>query len=69
MRGTGGAQDNVVAVGKRLSDKLYVSYEQSIGTVASNLVKMDYSLSRRWSLRAETGTSSGGGLFYRYSWD
>ena len=69
LRGTGEAQDRVVALGKRLSDKLYVSYEQGIGTVASNLVKMDYSLSRRWSLRAETGTSSGGGLFYRFSWD
>jgi translocation and assembly module TamB len=69
LRGTGEAQDRVVALGKRLSDKLYISYEQGIGTVASNLVKMDYSLSRRWSLRAETGTSSGGGLFYRFSWD
>jgi translocation and assembly module TamB len=69
LRGTGEAQDRVVAVGKRLSDKLYISYEQGIGTVASNLVKMDYSLGRRWSLRAETGTSSGGGVFYRFSWD
>jgi translocation and assembly module TamB len=69
LRGTGEAADRVVAVGKRLSDKLYISYEQGIGTVASNLVKMDYSLSQRWSLRAETGTSSGGGLFYRFSWD
>jgi len=69
LRGASGAQDSVVAVGKRLSDKLYISYEQGIGAVASNLVKMDYSLSRRWSLRAETGTSSGGGLFYRFSWD
>jgi translocation and assembly module TamB len=69
LRGTGEAQDRVVALGKRLSDKLYVSYEQGIGAVASNLVKLDYSLSRRWSLRAETGTSSGGGIFYRFSWD
>jgi len=69
LRGSGGAQDNVVALGKRLSDKVYISYEQGIGAVASNLVKMDYSLSRRWSLRAETGTSSGGGVFYRFSWD
>jgi translocation and assembly module TamB len=69
LRGTGEAQDRVVALGKRLSDRLYISYEQGIGAVASNLVKMDYSLSRRWSLRAETGTSSGGGLFYRFSWD
>lgn len=69
FRGTGEAEDRVVAFGKRLSDRLYVSYEQGIGTVASNLVKLDYSLSRRWSVRAETGTSSGGGLFYRFSWD
>lgn len=69
FRGTGEVQDRVLAFGKRLSDRLYVSYEQGLGTVASNLVKIDYSLSRRWSLRAETGTSSGGGLFYRFSWD
>jgi len=69
FRGTGELQDRVLAFGKRLSDKLYVSYEQGLGTVASNLVKLDYSLSRRWSLRAETGTSSGWGLFYRFSWD
>ena len=59
----------ILAFGKRLSDKLYVSYEAGLGAVASNLVKLDYSLSRRWSLRAETGTSSGWGLFYRFSWD
>ena len=69
LRGTGELTDRVVAVGKRLSDRVYVSYEQGLGTVASNLVKLDYALGRRWTLRAETGTSSGGGLFYRYSWD
>jgi translocation and assembly module TamB len=69
FRGSGEAEDRVVAFGKRLSDRLYVSYEQGIGTIVSNLVKLDYSLSRRWSLRAETGTASGGGLFYRFSWD
>jgi autotransporter translocation and assembly factor TamB len=62
LRGSGEAQDNVVAPSaSAFSDKVYISYEQGIGAVASNLVKMDYSLSRRWSLRAETGTSSGGG--------
>ncbi|TMH72742.1 MAG: hypothetical protein E6H57_02905 [Betaproteobacteria bacterium] len=69
FRGSGEVQDRVLAFGKRLSDRLYVSYEQGLGTVASNLIKIDYALSRRWSLRAETGTSSGGGLFYRFSWD
>jgi translocation and assembly module TamB len=69
LRGSGEATDRVVAIGKRLSDRLYVSYEQGLGAVASNLIKLDYALGRRWTLRAETGTSSGGGLFYRYSWD
>jgi len=69
FRGSGEVQDRVVAFGKRLSDRLYVSYEQGLGAVVSNLVKLDYSLSRHWSLRAETGTSSGAGLFYRFSWD
>jgi translocation and assembly module TamB len=69
LRGSGELTDRVVAVGKRLSDRVYISYEQGIGAVASNLIKLDYALGRRWTLRAETGTSSGGGLFYRYSWD
>jgi translocation and assembly module TamB len=69
FRGSGEVQDRAIALGKRLSDKVYVSYEQGIGTVTSSLVKLDYALSRRWSLRAETGTSSGWGVFYRFSWD
>jgi len=69
FRGSGQTQDSVVAVGKRFSDKLYLSYEQGIGTVTSSLVKLDYALSRRWSARIETGTSTGGGIFYRFSWD
>ena len=75
LRGTGEVQDRVVAFGKRLSDRAYVSYERGLGAIATNLVKLDYALSRRWSLRAETGSSttgsstSGWGLFYRFSWD
>ena len=42
---------------------------QGIGTVVSQLVKLDFSLTQRLSVRAETGTSSGLGLFYRFSWD
>ena len=63
------------AVSKRLSDRVYVSYERGIGALASNLVKLDYELSQRWSVRAETGSTSTGsptsgwGLFYRFSWD
>jgi translocation and assembly module TamB len=69
LRGSGEVGDRVVAVGKRLSDRLYVSYEHGLGVVASTLVKLDLALTQRWSVRAETGTSSGVGLFYRFSWD
>jgi translocation and assembly module TamB len=75
LRGTGEVGDRVIAVGKRLSDRLYISYQQGLGAVSSNLVKLDFSLTQRLSLRAETGTAAGGvpssgwGLFYRYSWD
>jgi translocation and assembly module TamB len=59
----------VVAVGKRLSDRLLVTYEHGRGAAAENLVKLDYALTRRVSLRAETGTSTGLGVFYRLAWD
>ena len=60
---------NVVALGKRYSDRLYFSFEQAIGATTEYLVKLDYALTRRVSLRGQTGTSSGVGLFYRYAWD
>jgi len=69
LRGGGETQGSVVAFGKRFSDRLYVTYEQGLGAVATNLVKLDYALGKRWSLRAESGTTSGAGLFYRFSWD
>ncbi len=69
LRGGGQAEGNLVAFGKRLSERLYVSYEQGLGAAATNLVKLDYALGKRWSLRAESGTTSGAGLFYRFSWD
>ncbi len=67
--GAGDVSTRVVALGKRLSDRLYITYEQGLGTVATNLIKLDYSLTQRFSVRAETGTASGLGIFYRYSWD
>jgi hypothetical protein len=53
FRGSGELQDSVVAFGKRLSDRVYISYEQGLGAIPTNLVKLDYSLSRRWSLRGD----------------
>ncbi|HEX5477632.1 MAG TPA: translocation/assembly module TamB domain-containing protein, partial [Burkholderiales bacterium] len=70
LRGSGELSSQVVAFGKRLSDRLYFTYEQGVGPVAQNLVKLDLSLTDRISLRAQTGNlTSGAGVFYRYAWD
>ncbi|MDH4093535.1 MAG: translocation/assembly module TamB domain-containing protein [Betaproteobacteria bacterium] len=69
LRGGGELESSVVAVGKRVSDRAYVSYEQGLGAVTTSLVKLDYALGPRWSVRGEAGTSSGAGLFYRFAWD
>jgi translocation and assembly module TamB len=69
VRSSSELESNVVALGKRYSDKLYFSFERAIGTTTEYLVKLDYSLTQRVSLRGQTGTTSGMGFFYRYSWD
>jgi translocation and assembly module TamB len=63
------AAANVFALGKRLSDQLYVGFEQTLGATQEYIVKVDYALTQRLSLRGTTGTTSGVGLFFRYSWD
>ena len=46
------------AVGKRLSDKLYASYEQTLGSAIGSLF-IYYELSRRWLVRGQTGQQQG----------
>ncbi|HSA91311.1 MAG TPA: translocation/assembly module TamB domain-containing protein [Burkholderiales bacterium] len=69
VRGSSELTGNVVALGKRYSEDIYISFEQAISTTTEYLVKLDYALTQRISLRGQTGTTSGVGLFYRYSWD
>lgn len=57
-----------VTLGKRLSDRIYVSYEQSINAALA-VLRLELALTRRFSARAETGTRSGVDLFYRFSFD
>ena len=63
--GTGG---QIVAVSKRLSDKLSLVYEQGL-SVANNALKVEYALSRTVTLRAEAGFVSGFGIYYSRSFD
>ncbi|HEU4430115.1 MAG TPA: translocation/assembly module TamB domain-containing protein, partial [Myxococcota bacterium] len=63
------AAGRAVALGKRLSDKLYLEYEYGF-EAASHLVRLHYLLTRALSVRAETsGTTSNVGLNFRKSWD
>jgi translocation and assembly module TamB len=57
-----------VTLGKRISDRLYLAFEQSIGGTES-LLRLEMTLTQRTALRAQTGRTSSLGLFYRYAWD
>ena len=67
-RGTPDATGQVVSIGKRLSEKLTVAYEQGL-TVATNALRIEYALSSTLSVRAEAGTVSGFGLVYRRNFE
>ena len=56
----------VLTVGKRLSDRVYVAYEQAV-TTSTYLLRVDFELRRFVSLRAEAGAVSSFGIFYTRS--
>lgn len=56
---TAGLNDQqVVSVGKAVTEQISVGYEQSL-TSASNIVKLTWAFSRRWSLIAKGGSING----------
>lgn len=65
---TTGTTTQVVAFGKRISDRLSLVYEQGL-SLASNALRIEYALTRTLTLRAEAGTVASFGLFYRRSYD
>jgi translocation and assembly module TamB len=66
--GDTGSTGGVVTLGKRISERIYVMVERGL-TTASNAVKVNYQLSRRWSLRTESGPTDAVDIFYSFSWD
>ena len=63
-----GTAGQVVAFSKRLSDKMTLIYEQGL-SVANNALRLEYSLSRTVTLRAEAGVVSGIGIYYSRSYN
>ncbi|MFH2135195.1 MAG: translocation/assembly module TamB domain-containing protein [Pseudomonadota bacterium] len=66
QRETGDAlQNQVVTVGKRLSSRAYLSYEQGLSDVGG-LTKFSYTLTPRITLVTRTGTEDAIDLFYSF---
>jgi len=61
-------ESTVVTVGKRISSRAYLSFEQGAST-ASSLVSLRYKLNPRISLRFQTGTNSALDVLYSWAFD
>ncbi|MGE5648934.1 MAG: translocation/assembly module TamB domain-containing protein [Bacillota bacterium] len=62
-----GAQQ-VVSLGKEISNRLYIGYEQSLAG-AAGVLKLTYDLSRHWSVVLRGGTIGGLDVFYSKRFD
>lgn len=65
--GADALEGQVVTVGKRLTDRLYIAYDQGL-TIATQALRIEYVLSRFFTVAAFAGTSSGIALNFRRSW-
>ncbi len=68
LKGGTNVQGSAVSVGKRLSDRLYLTFEQGLAT-ARTLVSLEYLLGRGFRVRASGGQDSAVGVFYTRSFD
>jgi translocation and assembly module TamB len=68
----GRSQDNlqqrIVSVSKRVSSRLFLSYQHGLQTAGSTVL-LRYMLSPRITIEAETGVRSVFSLFYNFSFD
>ena len=64
--GTAGTANQVVVLGKRISDRLTLGYEQGL-SLATSALRLEYALSRSVTVRAEAGAISGVSIVYRRS--
>jgi translocation and assembly module TamB len=66
--GAPAAENQVIAVGKRLTDRLTLVYEQGL-TLATQALRLEYELTRSLTIRAEAGTYGAIGLYFRRTFD
>lgn len=63
-----GVENAVFTVGKRLSRRAYLSFEQGLGS-ATGLVKLRYTLNPRVSVQLQTGSNNAVDVFYSWRFD
>ena len=63
-----GLESTVVTVGKRISSRAFLSFEQGAST-ASSLVKLRYKLNPRITLQLQTGTNTALDVLYSWAFD
>lgn len=63
-----GLGDSGVSVGKRISDELYVTYEAGLSGAASTLY-IFYDITRRFTVRAQSGEATAVDLIYSFDFD
>jgi translocation and assembly module TamB len=62
----GDANSAAVVFGKRLSSRLYLSYQKSISGLL-DVARLTFNMTSRWSLQAEAGTESAVDVLYTFS--
>jgi translocation and assembly module TamB len=63
-----GLESTVVTIGKRISSRVYLAFEQG-ATTASSLVKLRYKLNPRITLQVQTGTNTALDVLYSWAFD
>ena len=63
-----GLENTVVTVGKRISSRLYLSFEQGAAT-ATSVVRLRYKVNPRITLQLQTGTNTALDVLYSWAFD
>jgi len=63
-----GLENTVVTVGKRISSRLYLGFEQGAAT-ASSVVRLRYKINPRITLQLQTGTNTALDVLYSWAFD
>lgn len=68
LQGDTSLETTVVAVGKRLSRRLYLTFERSLAGT-STVAKLRYEVGRRWYVQTLTGTENAIDVFFTFTFD